>query len=157
MRPLPDLLTPMLLSAAMVLLPAPLPAQDAPSAASTSATGFGEALNAFRAQNGRGALREDAHLTAAAQAHAADMAAHGYFSHPGRDGSSVAQRAQAAGCRGQGYFAENIAWGQSSAQASFSGWAASAGHRDNMLGQAYGAFGLGRSGGMWVLIFADGC
>jgi uncharacterized protein YkwD len=111
----------------------------------------------MRAQNGLGALREDAHLTRAAQAYAEDMARHGYFSHTGRDGSTVVTRARAAGCNGRGYFAENIAWGQSSANDAFQGWAASAGHRANMLGLNYGAFGLGQSAGFWVLVFADGC
>ncbi len=122
----------------------------------STASGFGDALNEMRARNGLGSLREDMHLTQAAQAYAEDMARHAYFSHTGRDGSTVTTRARGAGCRGRGYFAENIAWGQKTAQAAFSGWAASAGHRDNMLGRNYGVFGLGQSSGMWVLIFADG-
>jgi uncharacterized protein YkwD len=119
--------------------------------------GFGDALNAFRAQHGLGGLREDGALTRAAQAYAQDMATHGYFSHTGRDGSTVLTRARGAGCNGQGYFAENIAWGQDSANDAFQGWAASSGHRANMLGRNYGAYGLGQSGGYWVLVFADGC
>lgn len=138
---------------------APTHAQGASGSASSASmgSGFGEALNELRARNGRGALREDAQLTRAAQAYAEEMARHGHFSHTGRDGSSVVQRARAAGCRGRGHFAENIAWGQPSAQHAFSGWAASSGHRTNMLGGNYGAFGLGQASGYWVLIFADGC
>ena len=90
-------------------------------------------------------------------AFAEDMARGGYFSHTGRDGSNVIVRARAAGCQGRGYFAENIAWGQRSAQDAFNGWAASSGHRANMLGQNYGAYGLGQASGYWVLMFADGC
>lgn len=127
------------------------------SSASTGVMGFGAALNAFRAEHGLGGLRESAALTRAAQAFAEDMARHGYFSHQGRDGSSVTTRVRAAGCRGQGYFAENIAWGQPSAQAAFSGWAARSGHRANMLGRNYGVYGLGQSNGYWVLTFADAC
>jgi uncharacterized protein YkwD len=124
---------------------------------SSVAGSFGDALNQFRAQQGLGALREDPRLTRAAQAYAEDMARHGYFAHTGRDGSTVTTRVRAAGCRGARAFAENIAWGQDTAQAAFSGWAASSGHRANMLGRPYGAFGLGQSAGMWVLVFADGC
>ena len=126
-------------------------------ASSSSSSGFGSALNQFRANYGLGGLREDRSLSAAAQAYAEDMARGGYFSHTGRDGSNVVHRARAAGCRGRGYFAENIAWGQASAQHAFNGWAASSGHRANMLGQNYGAYGLGQSQGYWVLMFADGC
>lgn len=146
----------------MLLLPAVLSAHGSEAAAnrqasSSVASNFGDALNTMRAQNGLGALRDDARLTRAAQAYAEDMAAHGYFSHTGRNGSSVMTRARAAGCQGRGYFAENIAWGQRSANDAFQGWAASAGHRTNMLGRNYGAFGLGQASGYWVLIFADQC
>jgi uncharacterized protein YkwD len=87
------------------LLPA---AEPATLVSSSTGMGFGDALNQVRAQNGLGALRQDAHLTRAAQAFAEDMARHSYFSHQGRDGSTVSTRVRAAGCRGRGYFAENI-------------------------------------------------
>ena len=148
-----------ILASILAVSSAALPAvADGGSASSASlASSFGDALNSLRGQNGRGALRADPHLTHAAQAFAEDMARHGYFSHTGRDGSNVMTRARAAGCRGRGYYAENIAWGQRTAQDAFSGWAASSGHRANMLGRSYGAFGLGQASGYWVLIFADGC
>lgn len=127
------------------------------SSSEATAMTFGDALNALRARNGLGALREDRSLARAAQSYAEDMARYGYFSHTGRDGSSVVTRARRAGCGGRGSFAENLAWGQPTASHAFGGWAASAGHRANMLGRRYGAFGLGQSGGTWVLVFADGC
>lgn len=129
----------------------------ADSASSSSGASFGDALNAFRARHGLAGLREDRSLSRAAQAFAQDMASHGYFSHTGRNGSSVTTRARAAGCGGRGYFAENIAWGQRTANDAFQGWSTSAGHRDNMLGRNYGVYGLGQSGGYWVMVFADGC
>ena len=146
----------------LALLAAPLAAQtvevaDRASSSSATAMSFGEALNAYRAQHGRGALREDRALSRAAQAYAEAMAAGGFFSHVGPDGSNVATRARAAGCRGRGYYAENIAWGQRTASDSFNGWVASSGHRANMLGRPYGVFGLGQASGYWVLMFADGC
>jgi uncharacterized protein YkwD len=158
MRILPALLATLLLSGSLLFVPSTGVAQDAAGmASSSSGSGFGAALNQFRANYGLGGLREDRVLSSAAQAYAEDMARGGYFSHTGRDGSNVVVRARAAGCRGQGYFAENIAWGQNSAQDAFNGWAASSGHRANMLGRNYGAFGLGQSQGFWVLMFADGC
>ncbi|WP_210528028.1 CAP domain-containing protein [Rubellimicrobium arenae] len=127
------------------------------STSTASEVSFETALNQMRSQSGLGGLRADRHLMLAAQAYAEDMARHGYHSHYGRDGSTVVDRARAAGCAGRGYFAENIAWGQKTAQATFAGWSASPGHRANMLGRNYGVYGLGWSGGMWVLIFADAC
>ena len=58
-------------------------AATAQTAASSSqgAMSFGDALNAYRAGQGRAALHEDRHLTRAAQAFAEDMARHCYFSH----------------------------------------------------------------------------
>ena len=158
MRNLSAFVAMILLSGSLVAAPSIGSAQEAAGMASSSSTGgFGAALNQFRANYGLGGLRESGTLSAAAQAYAEDMARSGRFSHTGRDGSSVVHRARAAGCRGQGYFAENIAWGQRSAQDAFNGWAASSGHRANMLGRNYGAYGLGQSNGYWVLMFADGC
>ncbi len=151
------LLAPLLFAASVLASPVIVAADTATSSSGTSGMSFGDALNNLRGQHGLSGLREDRALSRAAQAYAQDMAAHGYFSHTGRDGSTVLTRARAAGCNGRGYFAENIAWGQDSANDAFQGWAASSGHRANMLGRNYGAFGLGQSGGYWVLVFADGC
>ena len=158
MRFFPSFLATVLLCGGLAVAPSAGSADEAGGmTSSSSAGGFGSALNQFRAHSGLGGLRESRVLSAAAQAFAEDMARGGYFSHTGRDGSDVVVRARAAGCRGRGYFAENIAWGQRSAQAAFDGWAASSGHRANMLGRNYGVYGLGQSQGYWVLMFADGC
>lgn len=119
-------------------------------------SGFGDALNAVRTQAGLGSLRADRSLTAAAQAYAEQMARSGHVQHTGADGSTQITRAQRAGCQTR-FVGENIAWGQRSAQATFEGWLASPGHRANMLGPNYGIYGLGQSGGMWVIMFADRC
>ncbi len=137
------------------LLAAALAASLSATVASADA-GFGDALNAVRAQAGLGDLRASRQLTAAAQAYAEQMARSGHVQHVGADGSTQITRAQGAGCRTR-FVGENIAWGQRSAQATFEGWMASAGHRANMLGPHYGIFGLGQSGGMWVIMFADRC
>jgi uncharacterized protein YkwD len=158
MRNLSTLIAMILLSGSLLAAPSIGSAQDAAGMASSSSSGgFSSALNQYRANYGLGGLRESGALSAAAQAYAEDMARSGRFSHTGGDGSNVVHRARAAGCRGQGYFAENIAWGQRSAQDAFNGWAASSGHRANMLGRNYGVFGVGQASGYWVMMFADGC
>jgi uncharacterized protein YkwD len=124
--------------------------------AAQAAQTFEDALGAVRGQAGLGPVRADPALTAAAQAHAEDMARSGYFSHTGQDGSDVRVRAERTGCRG-GWMAENLAWGFDDVSAVLAGWMASPGHRTNMLGPNYRVYGLGESGGIWVLMVSDRC
>tara|TARA_R110001606_G_scaffold364157_1_gene518490 strand:+ start:41 stop:511 length:471 start_codon:yes stop_codon:yes gene_type:complete len=121
-----------------------------PSMQTLSSTGFGGALNAQRAANGRAALNADSRLAAAAQAHAADMAATGFFSHRGSNGSTMGQRITAQGY-GKCVMAENIASGQQSEAEVLTTWMNSPGHRANILDPKMRAYGLGRSGTIWVL------
>lgn len=156
----------MILSGCLLVVPVPLPSGEAPAAAagraasssepSLPATGFSQALNDYRARHGLGPVAADRALTLAAQAHAEDMVARGYFSHTGRDGSNSGDRARRSGCS-WGSASENIAWGQRSESEVLQGWADSAGHRRNMLGGGYTRYGLGRAGTHWVLMFADRC
>ena len=127
--------------------------------ASVATSGFGGGLNELRGSQGLQGLGQDARLTRAAQAHADHMAQAGYFSHQspgGPNGRNVAARIRSAGCSA-GAMAENIAQGQRSEAEVLAAWAASPGHRTNMLGPRYRSFGLGRSGNIWVLKLADGC
>ena len=127
--------------------------------ASVATSGFGGALNDLRGSQGLPGLGPDARLTRAAQAHADHMTQAGYFSHQspgGPNGSNMAARIRSAGCSA-GSMAENIAQGQRSEAEVLADWAASPGHRTNMLGPRYRSFGLGRSKDIWVLKFADGC
>lgn len=111
-------------------------------------------LNAARAQNGLGPLREDARLSRSAKAHAQDMAANDFFGHVSSDGRSFDQRADAAGysCAR----AENIAWGQRSEAAVMDAWMKSPGHRTNIMRDNVTEFGIGRSGDIWVQVFGRG-
>jgi uncharacterized protein YkwD len=93
----------------MLLLPVALSAQNSASSSSSN-TGFAAAINDYRASSGLGPVVPDAELTAAALAYAQDMAAHGYFSHTGRDGSNSGHGANRAGCSWR-HVGENIAWG----------------------------------------------
>ena len=120
---------------------------------------FTTLINNFRSAQGQGALVQDAALTRAAQLHAQDMVARGYFSHEaqnGPNGRTFKQRAVAAGCA-MNSGAENIAQGQRTEAEVMNAWANSAGHRRNMLGRSYTRYGLGRAGDNWVLVLSSGC
>lgn len=73
--------------------------------------------------------------------HAADMAEHSYFSHDGRDGSKPAARATRAGYvwRSVG---ENIAAGQTTAEAAVQGWIDSPPHCANLMGPQFTEMGV---------------
>jgi uncharacterized protein YkwD len=71
------------------------------------------------------------------------MATTGEFSHIGRDGSTFAARARAAGYANPA--GENIAWGYASATEVMAAWMASPGHRRNILNCAVQSIGTGVS------------
>jgi uncharacterized protein YkwD len=109
--------------------------------------------NAQRTQNGCGALRTDAKLTAAAQEHSEDMSARNYFDHDTPDGRTPWERIEA-----QGYAqpsAENIAMGYPTAQAVVEGWMNSPGHKANILNCDSHAIGVGYDpdGNYWTQDF----
>jgi uncharacterized protein YkwD len=95
----------------------------------------------------------EAHLTAAAQAHAHDMHAHGFMSHTGSDGSSVGERVARSGYAAATW-GENVAFGYPSVEAVMAGWLGSDGHCANLMDPAFTAFGAGESGNFWAQVFA---
>lgn len=132
----------------------PKPAGASPGSATSPGTTTGTAtvaaslqaalnrINSLRAQAGAGPLVFNAALNRAAQAFAEDMAAHNYFSHTGRDGSTPGQRLTAAGYDWSTY-GENIAQGYADWNAAITGWMNSPGHRANMLNPNFREIGLG--------------
>ena len=98
--------------------------------------------NNERAKAGCGPLRTNSALTEAAEAHAADMVDHHYFSHDSLDGRNPFDRMRAAGFTG-GSMAENIAVGYQTASAVVEGWMNSDGHRRNILNCTYTMIGIG--------------
>jgi uncharacterized protein YkwD len=98
-------------------------------------------VNQQRAANGLPALNRDSALDSAAYQHSNDMATSNTFSHTGSDGSTPGQRINAAG-----YYwytcGENIAAGQSSAQAVMDAWMNSSGHRANILSPDFKDIGI---------------
>lgn len=105
-----------------------------------------ELTNAERARAGCPAVALTPVLNRVADAHTADMAAHGYFSHEGRDGSRPWDRVAAAGYQARGA-GENIAQGQRSAADVVAGWMSSPGHRRNMLNCSWTELGVGYTNG----------
>ncbi|MDT0378729.1 CAP domain-containing protein [Streptomyces sp. DSM 42041] len=107
-------------------------------------------VNAERAKVGCSPVTADSELAALAEGHSRDMAERGYFSHTTPDGRSPWDRADAAGVDNMG--GENIARGQSDAQAVMDAWMNSDGHRANILNCDFRTLGVGAhfaQGGPW--------
>ncbi|MFD3704515.1 CAP domain-containing protein [Nocardia sp. NPDC058658] len=113
-----------------------------------------ELVNAERGRQGCGALREDARLGAAAQEHADDMAARGYFGHSSPEGLAAADRVAAAGYSPARLVAENLVSGPRTAQDVMAAWMGSDAHRANIVNCALVDTGIGVGGGaQWVQVF----
>ncbi|MET9427759.1 CAP domain-containing protein [Streptomyces sp. NPDC003036] len=107
-------------------------------------------VNAERAKVGCSPVRPNAELASLAGAFSLDMAERNFFSHTDPDGDSPWDRAAQAGV--PGLAAENIARGQSDAQAVMDSWMNSDGHRANILNCDYTTLGVGvhfAEGGPW--------
>lgn len=108
------------------------------------------------------ALTLNRSLGAAALAHSVDMARQAYFSHQGKDGKEVEQRAVQAGYRWRG-IGENIALGQGTPEEAMAGWLASPGHCANIMNRWFtemgAAFATGggrdRSRIYWTQVFGQ--
>lgn len=118
--------------------------------------------NLERAAAGRAALVLSAPLAQAAQNHACDMAARGYFSHQGPDGSTLSARVQAQGMR-PCFAAENIARGQRGPADVMTSWMHSTGHRQNILDPRAEEIGIGLAhptpdgAPVWVMVLGRRC
>lgn len=98
--------------------------------------------NQAREEAGLKPLRSSYQLGQSAQVYAEDLATQNFFSHQGKDGSTLSTRVAATGYD----FAaagENIAAGQRSASTVFRGWMNSDGHRKNILEETYTEVGFG--------------
>jgi uncharacterized protein YkwD len=89
-------------------------------------------VNSQRAGVGCTAMTVDSRLATAALDHAKDMATRGYFSHTTPEGKSFDARIRDAGYN-LSSAAENIAFGQPSAESVMDAWMASADHKANIL------------------------
>ncbi|MFE0676926.1 CAP domain-containing protein [Streptomyces sp. NPDC058867] len=116
-----------------------------------------ELTNRERAAAGLRPLSPDPSLTAAAQAHSADMVARAFYSHTSPEGGQPWDRAAAAGSRHRST-GENIACGQRSPAEVVRGWMDSPGHRANILKRDFTHLGVGFAGGgpagtYWTQLF----
>lgn len=108
-------------------------------------------LNAFRAENKLPPLSYSATLAGAAHSHARDMAARNSLDHNG-----FKERARMSG----GTAAENVSWGCDDQPCAIKQWAASPGHRRNMLLKGVSAYGIASAsaeGGRkyWVMMLGN--
>ena len=106
-----------------------------------------------------GMLSLNATLSGTSLAHAADMARYSYFSHEGRDGSTVEDRVTRAGYRWRS-IGENIASGASSPEVVVNDWIRSPPHCANLMdprfaemGVAYAVNRASQAGIYWVQLF----
>jgi uncharacterized protein YkwD len=101
-----------------------------------------EEVNAARRKAGAPPLRANPLLDKAAQKHAEDMLARGYFAHESPGGGTVRERAKEAGYDWH-EIGENIAEGQFTVGEVMNGWLKSPGHRRNILNPGFGELGTG--------------
>ncbi len=101
-------------------------------------------INQYRLANGRSRLAFQTDVNRAAAWLSRDMATKNYFSHTDSNGRGMASRLKWCGVSYTSA-AENIAAGQTTAQAVFDAWKRSSGHNTNMLRTGVTAAGIGRA------------
>ncbi len=115
-------------------------------------------INAERVRRGLDALSVNPVLMQVAEAHSQDMVNRNFFDHINPDGQGPDGRLNEAGYAWS-WCGENIGGGYATAQAMFTGWMNSTGHRDNMLFRDYTEIGIGyvtggHYGHYWTAVFA---
>jgi Ca2+-binding RTX toxin-like protein len=100
-----------------------------------------ELTNQERERFGLEPLESNGRLNKAAQTHSQKMARQDFYSHTGKDGSEVQDRAEAADYKGR--TGENIATGQLTPEQVVEAWMDSSGHRTNILSRSYQDIGVG--------------
>ncbi|MCC8169610.1 MAG: CAP domain-containing protein [Oscillospiraceae bacterium] len=123
----------------------------APTAAPTSQPSSSESameqevlalVNKVRAENGLSALTWADDVAEVARAHSADMINRSFFSHTNPDGESPFDRLKSNGISYR-VAAENIAYGQRTAEAVMESWMNSSGHKSNILNSSVKEIGIG--------------
>lgn len=99
-------------------------------------------VNKVRAENGLSALTWADDLANVARAHSRDMINRNFFSHTNPDGLSPFDRLKNSGISYK-TAAENIAYGQKTAEAVMNSWMNSSGHRANILNKNVKEIGIG--------------
>ncbi|MGW8365279.1 CAP domain-containing protein [Streptomyces wedmorensis] len=136
------------------------PTAVAPAAAGAKARQFVEEVvelaNTERERAGCGPLRSENRLRTAAQGHADDMAARGYYEHHTPEGRDAGDRITGAGYVWSTW-GENIHRGPRTPAHAMEDWMNSPGHRANILNCAFRDIGVGvtltSNGPWWVQDF----
>ncbi|MGC1307573.1 MAG: CAP domain-containing protein [Phormidesmis sp.] len=98
--------------------------------------------NQARQSAGVGTLQFSYQLGQSAQKYAEEMATQNFFSHVGKDGSTLTSRIEATGYKFTAA-GENLAAGQKAARSVFQGWMSSEEHRANILQAEFTEVGFG--------------
>ncbi|MDQ2823661.1 MAG: CAP domain-containing protein [Pseudomonadota bacterium] len=139
----------------------PLPSQQSAVAAILAATNRARASSrtcGTRQFAAAPPLAASPALSQAAFVHSTDMATLRYFSHDGKDGSQVGDRARNAGYAWQA-IGENIASGMRTPEEAVAGWIGSPGHCANLMNPGFtdmgGGFSETRENGivLWTQVF----
>jgi uncharacterized protein YkwD len=122
------------------------------------------AINTFRLSQGLRPLVRSGALERAAKDHSADLARWGQLDHRGSDGADLRERLTRAGYAFS-LAAENLAYGQTTAQETLAHWLQSPGHRRNLLLEDVREAGVGYarraraaneiSAPYWTLLLAE--
>ena len=143
----------------LLLVLGPVLLEDARALPEPEEQRFLELVNEYRQSNGIDPLVSSETLSTPAAHHSEDMATYGFFSHETEEssyypeGSGSADRMVWEGYPEYGYFAENIAWGQATAEEVFEAWRSSPGHDANMLNGNYTTIGIGHVAPYWTTDF----
>lgn len=133
---------------------------DAPKRYGKAVIGGNEALisalNRARTESGLRAVQVHPQLTAAAQRHADDMRARGFFAHKAPGGGTHKSRMRKAGYRAC-TSGEALAMGVPNEQSAFVGWMNSPGHYKVLMGRKFTHYGFARSGNHWVFVAGRPC
>ena len=103
-------------------------------------------LNQRRAEKGLPAIKWSEDMAKVARVHSLEMAQFNYFSHAGRDGKMVNDRADLLGFSNWQALGENIAFSrgyEKPAELACEGWMKSPAHRDNILNTRWKEAGIG--------------
>lgn len=113
-----------------------------------------KSINAIRAAKGMPAVSYSTKLEKIARGHASDMHKRGYFSHKGRNGSTVGKRAKRGGYRWC-LVAENIAKGQKDIRQVMEDWRTSPSHYKNLVRKGIREFAVAKEGDVWVMVLGS--
>lgn len=118
-------------------------------------------INKYRQENGVAPLVPSGTLSTSAEHHSKDMSDHDFFSHGTKESSyypadsGPADRMAREGYPTDAATAENIAWGQPTAEEVFDDWRRSPEHDAAMLDGQYTAAGVGHVGTYWTTDFGS--